>query len=46
VDDADNVFDADLGFHKVAVSTERFTALALLLRAESGHHDYFDVFGF
>jgi hypothetical protein len=45
VDCTDNVFDAYLGFNKVTVGTEGFTAGALVLGTERGHHDDTNVFG-
>ena len=44
MDDADDIFDTDLGFDKIAVGTELFTALALVFGAEGGHHNDADVF--
>jgi hypothetical protein len=45
VDDADDVFDADLGLNQVTICAELFATLALIFAGERGHHNNFDVFG-
>lgn len=45
MDDTNDVFDTDLRFDDVTVGAERFAALALVVRAERGHHNDLDIFG-
>ena len=45
VDGSYDVFDANLTFDKITVSTERLATLALIFGGKGGHHDDLDIFG-